>query len=269
MPPITDYRLPDGSVLPHYNDGTAWRALGCLPPRPNFGGFPGYGDSLPMVPRSEWRDIDFSGYNAPILDQGQHGSCVGHGAVTAFWRTWLVQNFTPHEFSACFIYALGNGGRDQGMIISDALEILQKYGVCLLSEVPEGQIWRQNIPASAYETAKRFKVGKAYHCRTFDEIGSALQSGYQVVYGILVGGDFGDLDREGVAPAHPGTGNHCMTGCGMVKLPSGRWAIKNQNSWGTRWGNNGMCYLVEDHFNHTDPDAFAIELDSRDPQDLT
>lgn len=267
MPPITDYKLPDGSVVPHHFDGHVWRPLGCLPPKAGFGGHPKYGDHCEVIPRSEWRDIDFSGYKAPVLNQHQTNSCVGHGSVTTFWRQWLMQGFTPHEFSACFVYALGNGGRDAGMVISDALTILQEHGVCLLSEVPEGQIWRQQIPASAFETAKRFRVKKAYHCQTFDEIVSAHLCGRMVCYGIRVGANFGSLDSEGVAPAIPGVGNHCMGSCAVKKLPSGRWAIRNQNSWGEQWGDGGFCWLTEAHFSHTDPDAFAIELDAPDPEE--
>jgi hypothetical protein len=260
---IKNFRLPDGSILPHAEDGNGtWRALGCLPPHSDFGGLPKFSSSQPTIPRSEWKDFDLSGYDAPILNQGSHGSCVGHGAVTAFWRLWLMQNLPPQQFSACFTYGLINGGRDSGAVISDALTSMTNDGVGLLSDVPEGMVYRSQFPAAAFTNAKRFKVRAAHHCQNFDEICSALLLGFPVVYGVYVGGSFGNLDSEGVAPAWPNrVGNHCLSGKALKKLSSGDWGVRTQNSWGASWGQQGNCYLVERHFTGTDPDAFAIELD--------
>lgn len=261
------YSTPGGGELPHADDGAgAYRALGLQPAKPDFGGLPRFSASHKVIPRGQWKPISFAGYDVPIMDQGRHGSCVGHGAAGAFWKSWLISGATPHEFSPCFVYGLGNGGRDAGMVISDALDILTNTGICLASEVPEGMIWKQQFPASAMTTARRFRVAKAYHAGSFDEIATGLQMGFIPVYGIYVGNDFGSLDREGVAPAYRWTANHCMYGDELVKLPSGRWAIRDNNSWTERFGNGGRCYLTEQHFGR-DCDAFLIQAVCEDPQE--
>jgi hypothetical protein len=273
MPPvyqITNYRTPDpqhGGVLPHHHDGEQWRALGCLAPKPDRGGLPRFADHFPVIKRSEWRPINYAGFSIPIMNQGQHGSCVGHGAAGAHWKARLMAGFTNERFSPCFVYALGNGGRDAGMIISDSLDILMRDGNCLEEEVPEGRIWRNQVPQQAYTTAKRFRVAAAYHLGSFDEIVTALLLGYLPVYGVYVGADFSNLDQEGVAPAYPGvTGNHCMFGDGLSRLSDGTWAIEDINSWGEQWGLQGRCKLVEDHF-RLQNDAYCITGFHPDPQE--
>lgn len=257
-----------GAPMPHIDDGSGyWRALGVLPPRPDFGGFPRLAEGYSVIPRDRWETISFAGYDVPILDQDGHGSCVGHGSATAHWKAWLMSGQSPHEFSPTFVYALGNGGRDAGMIISDALEILTQKGNCLASQFPEGKIWRNQIPSEAFETAKRFRVAEAYHATSFDEIATGLLMSFIPVYGIYVGGDFNNLDQEGVPPAYNSIGNHCLTADGLRKLPSGRWSIDCINSWGTRWGRNGRCQLVEQHFRRGDSDAFLIKVVAEDPEE--
>lgn len=268
MPELHDYLTPgpDGGVLPHFNDRGTWRALGLLPSRKNASGLPLFTDSHKLIPRDQWKPVDYSGFKVRIMDQGQHGSCVGHGSAGAFEKSWLMSGAAAHEFSPCFVYALGNGGRDAGMIISDAADIIQKTGICLESEVPEGNIWKSQVPAFAYETAKRFKIVKLFHGDSFDAIGTGLQLGFIPFYGIYVGGDFDNFDKEGVAPAYNRMGNHCMYGDGLTHLPSGRWAVENINSWGERWGNSGRCRLVEGHFNEY-CDAIMIQVVGEDPQE--
>ena len=238
------------------------RILACLPPRPDRGGLMAWSEAMPVIPRSQWRNTNHKAFYAPILDQGQHGSCVGHGSVTTFQRAWAMAGGTQKDFSACYIYGNINGGRDAGAIISDALTCLQQKGVCLLSTVPEGMIYRSQFPASADQEAAHAKVAKAYHCQSFDDMGSALMMGFMLCYGIRVGGSFqaAHFDSNGIAPIAGGMGNHCMAGVDLKILADGTATVLNQNSWGA-WGADGFCYLVEGHFfnGSNDPDVFAVQ----------
>lgn len=252
----------------HQIDGID-RAMGCLPPKADFGGLPRFASANPVLPRSGWRDVDLSPLGVPELDQGQHGSCVGHGSTSAFWFAYLIAGGTVPDggFSPTSLYAQINGGRDAGAVVSDAMDALIRVGVGLMADVPESVIYDRQIPASAKAKYARFRVQDAYHCGSFDEIGSALQLGFPVSFGITLPGGFNNLDAEGVAGFGFGVlGGHCMCAYGTTRLKSGEWAIRVRNSWGTRWGRSGNCLLVERHFGR-DCDAFAIKAANSDPND--
>lgn len=249
-------------------DGTT-RHLACLPPREDFGGLPRFAAANNLIPRNQWREVDLSPLGVPILDQGQRGSCVGHGSTSAFWFSYLMAGGTVPDggFSPTSLYAQINGGRDAGAIVSDAMEALMTTGVGLMADVPESVIYDRQVPPSAKAKYARFRVADAFHCDTFDAIGSALQLGFPVSFGITLPGNFNDLDAEGVAGRGWGVlGGHCMCAYGTTRLKGGAWAIRVRNSWGTRWGRGGNCLLVEGHFGR-DTDAFAIRADISDPQE--
>lgn len=245
------------------------RYLACLPPRTDFGGLPKFTATNREIPRSGWRDVDLSPLGVPVLDQGQHGSCVGHGSTAAYWFAYLMAGGTvpTSGFSPTSLYALINGGRDGGAIVSDSMDALISRGICTMAECPESMIYARQIPASAETTRKRFRVLDAFHCDSFDAIGSALQLGFPVSFGIMLPGNFNNLDSEGVAGHGRGAiGGHCMCAFGTTKLMDGQWAIRVRNSWGTRWGRRGDCLLIESHFGR-DCDAFAIRANLSDPMD--
>lgn len=252
------------------------RLLGCLPPRADFGRFPKFrsrSGATPVIPRSDWKPIDRRALFPAaswILNQAQISSCVGNGAAAGLRKDRLVSGQTDVPLSPGCLYAQINNGQDQGAIISDALTALQERGTCSYATVGEEPYYLQQLPAGWQTEAQRFKVYQAYHCQTFDEIASAIQLGFIIVYGIMVGRNFESFDASGVAGYSRGPGNHCMHADGMIMLPDGRWVLDNANSWGPTWGpfGNGRCYLSEDHFLHGDqPDAFAIESAITDPQD--
>lgn len=261
--------------IPEPSENPAWimpdgviRVMGCLPPLADYGGLPKFAAANRVIPRSEWRDIDLSPLGVPVLNQGQHGSCVGHGSTTAYWFAYLIAGGTVPigGFSPTSLYAQINGNRDRGAVVSDAMTAMMTTGIGLMSDVPESLIYDRQISAEAKAKYSRFRVLDAYHCSTFDEIGSALQLGFTVSYGITLAANFNNLDSEGVAGHGWGVlGGHCMAGFGTKKLNSGKWAIRNRNSWG-QWGQNGNCFLVEEHFGR-DCDAFAIRAAMFDPMD--
>lgn len=265
--------------MPYITVGGRRRYLACLPPKADFGGLPKFAArplrrfESAVIPRSEWKPIKRSALFPAlswILNQGEISSCVGNGSAAALRRARFLTGQSDVPLSPGALYAQINGGRDQGAIISDALTALQQTGTCSYATVGESPYYLNQLPAGWQEEAARFRIAQAYHCQSFDEIGSAPQYGYIVVYGITLGNSFMQFDQYGVAGHARGPGNHCMMADGMDLLPDGRWVLDNVNSWGADFGpwQNGRCYLDEEHFGNGDqPDAFAIQAATDDPQE--
>jgi hypothetical protein len=262
----------DGHVLPYVldHDGVP-RILGRLTPRPDLGRMKSWRATQTMIPRDQWEDRDYSRFDAPILDQGQTGSCVGHASASALARAWMKMGHPARRFSACYIYGKINGGRDQGAVVSDAMNELLRGGACLEETVPEGMIYERRFPPGADAEAAKYRADDCYHLGTFDEIGSAIMMGDDVVFGILVGNQFSNLNAEGIPPVG-GNGGHALHGCGLVRLKDGAWGVKTQNSWRKDWGMDGYCILIEKHFTYGQNfmgglDAFAIRSTRDAPDD--
>src|ERR1700752_1717692 len=98
--------------------------LGKLPPDPvKRAAFPPILQAAPEMPESEWKEInrrDDVG-DQFMIDQSQHGSCVGFSSAGALMELRLLDGMTFQKLSGAFIYSKINGGRDDGAIISDGL----------------------------------------------------------------------------------------------------------------------------------------------------
>jgi len=240
-----------------------------------FGALPSYSEHLPVFPESEWYEIDRSNmFGSPdwILDQDGHGSCVAQGWVGALRRARVSAGMKDVKLSPCFLYAQINDNRDQGAIISDGIGALKKTGTCPFDIVGQNPIYWRQMPEKAKEEAPRFKLADAYRCNTWQETVSALLTGrFYVVYGYMVGNNFGRFDKYGVAGHDNGPGNHCNMAEGLRKLPDGRWVLDDVNSWGM-WGpfKNGHVYIDKQHlFGGGDmPDVCVVRTPGRDPREV-
>lgn len=63
--------------------------------------------------------------------------------------------------------------------------------------------------------------------------------------------------------------HNCILGMELKKSQRYGWKIGFVNSWGKKFGKNGYAYIHKEHFRIMNPDAFAIQLVSDDPQDNT
>ena len=254
------------------------RYLTCLPPAqarymaPRGGEF---SEVHAPLPRNQWREINNRNKFPSekwVYDQDGIGSCVGNGATAALRKARLLAGMTDFRLAPGCTYAQINGGSDRGAVISDSLVALQQTGTIISATLGSDQkpYYTKQLPSGWKKEAARFRIEEAYHCSTFDDMATALQLGYIVVYGMQVSNSFNSFTNEGVAGASPGPGNHAMHADGLHKLASGEWAFDNVNSWGAAWGpwKNGRCYLVEKHFQQGDqPDAYAVKTAVEDPLD--
>ena len=213
-----------------------------------------FGDVHPLIPEDEWRDIDLlTAYNPAILNQGQTGSCVGHGCAEAFGLGYAIQGEPITRFSSCYLYSLLNGGRDGGASIGDSIQALQTYGICLESTVPEGDIFRRDYNTTKADAeAKNYVLVEAYSYSEPAEKASAIQMGFCGADSVMCGRSFDDLDYRGIAGlagVDRGPGNHCTMWGGMMKTTGGLWVYMHQNSWGAQWGQTGRFLTCDDHIN--------------------
>jgi hypothetical protein len=260
------------SHLPAILFDGVYRVLACIPEtEESKAAFPVFGSQMAtQLDPSQWQEIDMSWYNPPIWDQGMTSSCVGQGCTAGMQVCYMQSGRPLVEFNPYFCYGLINGGRDQGAMISDGLKALQQYGTCQKDALPNGVMFKNQFPQTAYENAKRFKLAQAYRCPDFNSICSAITLGFVTPLGIWVGDNFSQVDSQGVAPVPAGGGGgHCILGVGLKKSARYGWMIKIQNSWGKRFGVNGYAYIHKGHFQRMQPDAFAIQSVIDDPQDNT
>lgn len=235
---------------------------------------PGYeAAGNPVFDKKDWFELSRRGGGGVydhVFDQGQHGSCVGHGWASALMKARASRGMKQQILSPTYLYSLINGNRDQGAVISDGIEALQTVGTCLFSTVGENRIYQSQMPAGARAEAARFKLGAAYHCASWAEAISAVLTGlFFPVFGLQVGNNFMRFDRYGVAGHDRGPGNHCLHGDGVKYLPDGRWVIDVPNSWGTSFGDGGRLLMDEDHLfaGGDQPDLCVVRAPSDDPQD--
>lgn len=228
------------------------RPLGCLPRTAAPGSLWPLFDQRPgarLIPREQWQPVDLSHLVPQILDQDGQGACNAFASVQALMVLRAQAGLEHVELSAGNLYGRINGGRDQGSMLADAIRALEVEGVCTAATVPQ-LAWRPATwPSTWREEARRFRVLEAWDCPSFDHLASAIQFGFAVNLGVLVGSNF-ETDSDGWVPdRRGGGGGHAMCGVGLAKHPrSGRWGIKVANSWGEGWGQGGFGILPESYF---------------------
>jgi hypothetical protein len=264
---------PDGASFPAIDAGGEWRLLAAFPSLPSARLFcTPFSAANPVIPRGQWRKQKRSRKHIPILDQDGRGSCVGHGAATALM---LAKDVAGHEFqllSAPFVYAMINGGWDRGANLGPAADTLSETGVCLMTEFPEPKYLKRDIPAAAYETAKRFRASEIYSLSSWDELISAWILGFSVFDTIRCGLSFNSLSKDAVPPVSSGPGNHCIaSGDELRESTTGELVLDKRNSWTAKWGDGGHFGMTERHVTAQGRwyEGYAIKVPSVDPLDPT
>jgi hypothetical protein len=189
---------------------------------------------------------------SPTRDQGQQGSCTGHGTVGA--EEWSLRFYHKKEakLSVADAYL---GGRiieasvkeDSGCEIRDVVKAAAHDGICLEKYMPYNpDKLAQKRTKTSIKNAQAHQIAVGYYrCdnnetnrqATVDNMIRALDSNMPVVggYSWLSCLDASSFEQNGVMPEPSGKleGGHCNWCCG-VDIPSRMFLW--QNSYGTDYG---------------------------------
>jgi hypothetical protein len=237
---------------------------------------PQYQAAYTLIPQSEWptKGGGLRNYMKWRENQGQYGSCGGHGSSAALTAAINYQRARsgkdPLHLSPTFLYGLCNGGSDNGSAPDDLRQAILDSGCCLISTVPEGAIYSRRYPSDSYTEAKRFKGDQLLVLSTFEEMVTANLREEALFSGIFCGGNF-NPSRLGVMPEFDGreVGGHCTAQIGELEKINGVWGLWTLNSWGASWGVDGWCWLPRSYFDGGLPSFGAVAIVSvmPDPMD--
>lgn len=248
----------------YVDDSRTERKLGCFPSP--YGYFLPAMGSIPLVPQEKWREFEHQ-TTAKIKDQGSYGACNGHAAASSLEIARWISGLDHVDLSAWFVYSILCGGWDRGSSIAEALTLLKQQGTCTDVLVQHGVINPAYLTAAAKSDAERFKIEIGYALNGFDALMAATQLGKPFNFSISVNSGFDQLDSDGCPQNRVAINNHAVTGgLGAKRCKDGQWAIKCQNSWGTRWGLNGYFWIKSKNIGGSYFDAYTVEAVADDPQ---
>jgi len=203
-----------------------------------------------------------------VEDQYYLGSCSANAIANAY--EMLVMQYNPTTFteiSRLFIYynarlIEGTVNDDSGAFISDALEGVQKYGLCSES------LWPYNVekfnvePTSeCYENAKSRSISNVKAIETIKQTLETINRNQPVVFGIMISADFQRVGfRNSViempTPENEKTG-HAMS---LVGYDLDKKLFLAKNSFGPAWGDRGYCWIPFDYMEEKAYDAWTFSL---------
>lgn len=206
-----------------------------------------------------------------IRDQGDIGSCTAFSVAVGLAESLMLEYPDDREYaklSPLFLYYVTRSLRrrqrqDSGASLRDAMKAASTFGMCSEMAWPyDPSKFTQKPPSEAYVDAQRFKIRKYYRINDLQDVKMALACRNPVVLGIMLFSSFEsrNVTRTGIVPMpnqnrEDFLGGHAVVAVGYDDNPG---HIVIRNSWGSRWGDNGRCYIPYDFF---DPaEKLAVDM---------
>jgi len=207
-------------------------------------------------------DLAPTGFLPPIWDQGQQGSCTGHGCGRALAFVRAKQNEPPMDPSREFLYynarrIEGSTDSDAGATIADVIAGAQRWGDVPYAQWPTDDAHLLVEPgpevyaaASLNQAVKVTRV-LGHNRASFEYHFKHCMSvfGVPIVFGFTVYDSFESdaVAKTGVVPMprpdESVLGGHCVA---ATAYDDAKRLVKCANSWSAAWGDAGSFYLPYD-----------------------
>jgi C1A family cysteine protease len=235
-------------------------------------------EPLSQAPGSLPARVSLLPFAPPRGNQGRQGSCVGWATSYAA-RSILLAHQTGQDpetaiFSPSFTYNQIAKAGCNGTYLKNALELLERTGDLPLSEFSYTDRSCDMKPTSEQkQRAAAFRIvgytrlsadAKDYRTNAL-ALKQHLAQGAPVVIGMQVGGTF-QTEMEGTKVWHPTQadynkegewGGHAMAIIGYDDTLEGG-AFQLMNSWGRKWGEDGVAFVRYKDFDHFVEEAYGL-----------
>jgi hypothetical protein len=172
-----------------------------------------------------------------VLDQGQEGSCVGHGVVGEYLASPVRGK--PGSLGDRQFYGPASVGHQLAVDVYNRARQIDEFE----GDFTDGT----SVRAGMLVARERGWVSGFQWAFNLTELRTALESG-PVVIGVEWREDSYDTQPNGdLRVGGPVAGGHCVVVTGYSPNYAGRGArYRLRNSWGASFGINGNCYIKPD-----------------------
>ena len=192
-------------------------------------------------------NVDWKTWCSPVRNQGNCGSCIGHGPIETMEACYRLLENNPADkikFSVAAAFFCAGGTCANGLNCPAILNYLQTQGVCLDQYLPYKDVeqtchagilpgWQQNVYKISGWTdltdlaSIRAAITKSPLIACMD----VHQSFFNYKSGVY----------KNLGAADPVAGEHCLGNIGASD-PTSAW--HGENSWGTGWGEAGFFWIA-------------------------
>lgn len=193
--------------------------------------------------------VDLRPKLSAVENQGSLGSCTAQALIGAAEHLWFKAKLTTLNGSRLWLYykerdAMGTVNEDSGASLRTGIKVLASKGL------PQEKLWPYTVskwnakpPTSVDSDALKYKISLYTKLTSLTAVKDSLASGYTVPFGITLYESFW-RQKAGLIPVPKSSedveGGHAMLTVGYDETKK-YFIIRN--SWGSRWGSKGYCYL--------------------------
>jgi len=196
----------------------------------------------------------------PVMNQGRQASstafAAGYLALSYYYQNF--KNTKNYYCSPSFIYNLLNNGKDEGIEIFDALNLMKDSGCPPISLMPYKEFDFKIQPSpEVVKSAQQYKIQQFARIDPLDiyQIATFLYNKKIVISTIYISENFINLSKDLYEPEGKFIGKHTIA---VVGYDLKKRAYYIQNSAGKDWGKNGYTWIPEEWYKRLVINAYVI-----------